>query len=549
MSSNGNLVAESSVESTTGRDAVAEDSTIDRSLPARANECRTAGGVPFLLVVCAIVFFARLGVPPLADLDEGAFAQATLEMMTRGDYVSPFLGGEPRFDKPAFIHWLQAASVALLGADELAFRLPSAVAATLWVLLTWAFVRRTFGEGAATSAALVLACSPLVILIGRAATVDAVLNLCIAGACFALHDHQRYGQRSRLWIAAAWMALGFLAKGPIAVAVPGLTLAAWLAWRGRFLSGIRSLLDARAVALFLAIALPWYLLQYERLGWAFIDGFLLRHNLDRLMGPAFGHSAPWWFYLPVTVLATLPFSLALARVLGTVRRSLHDPAESFLLIWFAVVLLVFSLSGSKLPHYLLYGLTGLCILVGLRAAESGSRLAMVPAALAFALAAAFPLVCRMAAGYSTNPYTREILLEISTVLPVEMSAIFMVAALACVVWIIRPFVSAPVAMAGAGIALGGGVGAVLIPAAVEIQQRPVRAAAEFARAQGLRPVMVGINVPSFMVYSGQALTRRAPQPGDVVLTRRVLLPSLGPHAVLFAEGPIALAVLPKGAHR
>src|ERR671929_2181572 len=90
-------------------------------------------------------FFWLLGAAPLFDVDEGAFSQATLEMFERGDFLSTYLNGEPRYDKPILVYWLQAAGVALLGPTEWAFRLPSALCASAWALATFLFARRAFG--------------------------------------------------------------------------------------------------------------------------------------------------------------------------------------------------------------------------------------------------------------------------------------------------------------------------------------------------------------------------------------------------------------------
>src|SRR4029434_3184441 len=87
-------------------------------------------------------FFWMLGAAPLFDVDEGAFSQATLEMFQRGDFLSTTLNGKPRYDKPILVYWLQAASVAVFGPSEFAFRLPSALCASLWALATLLFTRR-----------------------------------------------------------------------------------------------------------------------------------------------------------------------------------------------------------------------------------------------------------------------------------------------------------------------------------------------------------------------------------------------------------------------
>src|SRR5712664_1699667 len=102
-------------------------------------------GMRWLAVAAVIAsFYWMLGAAPLFDVDEGAFSQATLEMFERGDFLSTYLHGEPRYDKPILVYWLQAAAVALLGPREWAFRLPSGICATLWAWLRYLFVRRHY---------------------------------------------------------------------------------------------------------------------------------------------------------------------------------------------------------------------------------------------------------------------------------------------------------------------------------------------------------------------------------------------------------------------
>ncbi len=139
-----------------------------------------------LLVAIAVSFFFNLHAIPLFDLDEGAFSEATREMLVRGDFISTFLDGQPRYDKPILIYWLQAVSVSLFGVNEFAFRLPSALAATLWTLAVFGFVRRVQDERTGLVAAIITATAFEVSVMGRAATADALLNLCITGSMFSL---------------------------------------------------------------------------------------------------------------------------------------------------------------------------------------------------------------------------------------------------------------------------------------------------------------------------------------------------------------------------
>src|SRR5882762_9607793 len=94
------------------------------------------GGARWLTLAAVLAsFFWMLGAAPLFDVDEGAFSQATLEMFQRGDFLSTYLNGNPRYDKPILIYWLQALGVVVFGVTELAFRLPSAICAALWALV------------------------------------------------------------------------------------------------------------------------------------------------------------------------------------------------------------------------------------------------------------------------------------------------------------------------------------------------------------------------------------------------------------------------------
>ena len=217
------------------------------------------------LIPCWRAFFL-LGRAPLFDVDEGAFSQATLEMFQRGDYLSTYLNGRPRYDKPILVYWLQAAAVAALGVSEFALRLPSALCASLWALLTLLFARRYFGLQRGLLAAALLATSLGVYIIGRAATADALLNLLIAASMFGAWLHLDTGRRSWLYATFAAIGLGFLAKGPVAILVPLAVTFLFCLLRRDLATWARAVFDWRGFLLFVAIAAPWYAIIFPRAG-------------------------------------------------------------------------------------------------------------------------------------------------------------------------------------------------------------------------------------------------------------------------------------------
>lgn len=491
----------------------------------------------------ALSFFLGLGAVPLFDMDEGAFGAATLEMFQRHDFLSIFLAGEPRYDKPILIYWLQAAGVALLGVNEWAFRLPSAIAASVWVWLTYRFGREWLGEHAGLLAAVMLACAPSVQIIARAATADALLNACLAAAMFASYRYLARGGRASLYAAAVAAGLGFLAKGPIAILIPGAVTLLFCLVRRDIATWLRFVSDWRACLVFALVGLPWYLVEYFRDGAGFIQGFFLRHNLERFSGPAFGHSGAWWFYVPVVLVGTLPFTAPLAAVLKRARELIRSDLSAFLILWFALVIVLFTLSGSKLPHYANYGYTGIFLLMAAQAMKMTSRAVLLPALLAFGLFAALPFLLEALGPRIGNPYLREVLADPSGPFGPAYFGYFAAVAALALIWMARPFVTAPVALAGAGTALAFGLAIYVVPIAAALHQNPVVAAARVAASRDLHVVMWGINAPSFMVYSGRPVEMRSPRPCDVLLTRSGMLPELPKHEVIFREHAVALVRL------
>jgi 4-amino-4-deoxy-L-arabinose transferase-like glycosyltransferase len=114
------------------------------------------GSPRVLPLVLYLGFFWLLGATPLFDHDEGAFAEATREMFERGDFFATHLDGRPRYDKPILSYWLQEAAVLPQGLNELAVRLPSALAATGWVVAVYGFGREVLVRTGAVVAGLLL---------------------------------------------------------------------------------------------------------------------------------------------------------------------------------------------------------------------------------------------------------------------------------------------------------------------------------------------------------------------------------------------------------
>lgn len=514
---------------------------------ALSNELRWALAVAAGIV---LAFFVRLGAWPLFDLDEGAFSQATLEMMYSGNYLSTWLDGQPRYDKPILSYWMQALSVHLFGPQEWAFRLPSAIAAGIWVAAVYSFARERLGTAGAGAAALLIAFSLGPMVIGRAATADAWLNLWLTLTFLEIARWQENPRRIVLMRAYLWMGLGFLTKGPVAIVVPLLASLVFFVAEKRSREWFRAIFDWRGWVILAVVALPWYLLILLREGTGFFYGFFVEHNLQRFLQTREGHGGSIFYFVVVLPLVLLPFAGWFLSTLGRLRQRPRG-LELLSWSWFGVVFILFSLSSTQLPHYILYGVTPLLLLLAIHRDQLCNRwLAFLPAFLLFALMLAVPDLLRIALEQADRAYERELILRGIDLFDRQYRgtvALFLLGALGIALLVRLPIWNR-LLLIGALQAIA--LITVLVPALASMQQYPVKRAAEMARETGSEVVAYSFNMPSFSVYRGAVTERRMPLPGEIAVTRahsvaeiEARYPNLDLE-ILYREGGVVLLRLP-----
>ncbi len=495
-----------------------------------------------LILTLALAFFVNLGAAPLFDRDEGAFSEATREMAESGNYVSTTLNGEPRYDKPILTYYFQLVGVAVLGWNEWGLRLHSALAAALWVLAVWSFARREWDEETGWAAGMFAATSLWVMVIGRAATADALLNLFLALALFDLYRFWRGGGKAPLYRLFLWAGLGFLTKGPVAVAIPLAAAFLLSLFRGQLPRYFRAIFNPVGWLVFFGVAGPWYAAVWARDGQAFIDGFFLRHNLARFADTMEGHGGALFYFVPVALLLVLPHTSLFLRTLGRLPRATRSDLDLLLWLWFGFVFLFFSVSSTQLPHYLLYGATPLFLLMArYREDLKSPGLGLLPGLILAGVLFFLPLIVRVVEP-RVDDYTRAIL----STAPQAFDLGYRLGTGAGLAAIVALFFARGWApwkrLIGAGVATAWLVAMGLFPTWGRIQQGPTKEAALLARAQGWEVVMWRLDMPSFAFYYGDITPLREPEPGEVVLTRVTRLQGLEtPTEVVFQKGGIVLA--------
>ena len=330
---------------------------------------------PLLILVSSLLLFPSLNFR-LFEPDEGRYAQIPREILTPGDWLVPTLLDEPYLDKPPLCYWLVLLSYRLFGVAAWSARLVPALAVQATILVTYFLGRRLLGERAAYWGSLLLAVAPALASMGRMLVLDGLLTLWVTLALLAGLRAIAGRRLSRSWWATMSVALGLgvLTKGPIAlvlVLVPFLT--------HRWLMGSRTTIGWRAWGLLAlgtaAIGLPWYV-AISIAHPEFASYFLWRHNVERFLTP-FDHERPIWFFGPVLLMGLGPAALLVPLWLRHLiadrpaDSSGRTPAVGYLLLASAFCVGFFSLSGSKLPTYVMPAFPALCLALGAFVVHSG----------------------------------------------------------------------------------------------------------------------------------------------------------------------------------
>jgi len=363
-----------------------------------------------LLALSGLLFFLGLGNLGLTDRDEGSNAEAAREMVETGDWVSPTLNYQPRFAKPVFIYWLTGGAYALFGVSEFTARLPSALFGVALIALQYLFLSRFRGPTVGLLGALMLLLNLEIVAIGRMALTDSVLifftTLALYGFWLGFHGSTALAlspveglttggstgpalspveglttggkdrERHWMWLFYIGMALGTLTKGPVGVAIPLLAVVPYLTLTRRWPQFWRTGFPLAGLLILLLLAVPWYAAMVAIHGSQYTAS-AQADTVGRFLSTIGGHGGTLFFYVPVLLWGFFPWSGFLAIGLYQTIKGYrqwaignrqdnptyspspiaHRPPapqelELFAALWVAAVFLFFSLSATRLPHYI-----------------------------------------------------------------------------------------------------------------------------------------------------------------------------------------------------
>ncbi|MDE3011782.1 MAG: glycosyltransferase family 39 protein [Pseudomonadota bacterium] len=354
---------------------------------------RSAPGMVLLVwALLAALWWSGLDERPLARPDEGRYAEISREMALGSDWITPRLNGIQYFEKPPLQYWATALAYRGFGVGERTARLWTVGCGFLSLVLTaWLAGAAGAAPGAALLAPLVLAGALYAGLLGHINTLDSGVSAFLT-ATLACYLQSRRSPASRRWMLAAGACAGLamLSKGLIAVALPGVALLLYT-FINRDLSGWRRLHPLAATGTLLLVAGPWFLACSLR-NPGFAEFFFVHEHFQRFTSTIHQRVEPVWYFLPLLLVGLLPWTLVLPRALLQAWASPATPPAGFRPLRFVLaygigVVAFFSLSGSKLPGYILPAFPAFAVLIAhsLASAPRLPRLALGTGSLLQAL--------------------------------------------------------------------------------------------------------------------------------------------------------------------
>lgn len=391
-----------------------------------AGEHRTGIWIAAYALVLAFSFMGSRGI---WDPDEGRYTNVAINMLESGDWLNPRRNEDTgHWTKPPLTYWAIASSVGVFGLNPWAARLPVALSYLLCVWLTWRIAKR-LAPGTEACAALVYATMLLPFGTAQMVTTDFILTACETLAIWAFVESRHGARRPLLWIALMWsgFALAFLTKGP-----PGLLPLLVVLLFDWLMPGQHRAFRISGLALFVALALPWYVAVMLNNPGLF-EYFIGDEVINRITTDEFGRHGEWYgwaeIYVPTLLIGTLPWTASLwrwARGLATTLRRWRDADARrdeapllFLTAWVLLPLLMFCLARSRMPLYILPLFVPLAILAAIQRTREGRPLPRWPSLLAWTVVL---LGLKLAAAYwpshkDASQWAREI--EARTQMPIH----------------------------------------------------------------------------------------------------------------------------------
>lgn len=319
-----------------------------------------------ILFLSVVLLFIRLGAVTVFQVAEARNSAVPVEMLAKHDYIVPYFNGSLRTDKPPLHYYAMLLAYRISGISEASARFFSAVCGVLVITATWLFSRKYAGVQPAWWSSAVLLGSVHTIFQFRLATPDPFLITCHVLSLYCFWEGYHAHKKIALWLMYTLLGLAMLAKGPVGVALPVVTIALYLLLQKEWsLNNLRRLHLVTGFFITAVIAIPWFYLVHVQTHGAWTEGFFIQHNVDRFKDPVDGHKGPFILTWVFVIMGLFPFSIFLIRSTGWVWK-LRKQNHWLLFngIAAAVIILAYSVSATKLLNYTTPAYPFLAMIIG-----------------------------------------------------------------------------------------------------------------------------------------------------------------------------------------
>jgi len=319
-----------------------------------------------LFLMPLFLYFGLLPVLPQMEPDEARYSLIASAMNDSGNYVTPRIKNVIYLEKPPLVSWMTAIAFKMLGENDFSARLFSALCAWGCIVLTFFIGRHFRDEKTGVYAAAILTVSCFHFLLGRLNILDMPLTFFVCLSIWLGYLGLTKPTRKHLiYLFYFVCALTFLTKGLIGVVFPFAILIIWLFWICRWRDAA-PLFSPLGILIFLVTVSPWIILAHSE-NPDFLWFFFVREHFMRFTTEMHGKVEPFYFYLPIILGGTVPWSVYL---ISSWKRKIISSSlfskegNRLLFVWLVFIFLFFTVSSSKLPTYIAPVFIPLALLAG-----------------------------------------------------------------------------------------------------------------------------------------------------------------------------------------
>ncbi|WMW82486.1 glycosyltransferase family 39 protein [Undibacterium cyanobacteriorum] len=321
-----------------------------------------------VLIVFLAVWFYMLGIRTLVPTDEGRYAEMAREMVATGDWITLRLNGIKYFEKPPLQNWMNAITFSLFGLGDWQARLWTGLCGLIGIAFTALAAFKIYGRRVAIVTSLILGSSFYWAAMGHINTLDmglsGMMTIALCGLLIAQRDGASEQERRNymLWCWAG-MALATMSKGLIGFVLPGAVLVLYTLWTRDFGLWLR-LHMGKGLLLFFAITVPWFILVWQA-NPEHPHFFFIHEHFQRFTSTVHKRGGAWYYFVPLLIIGIVPWlGLLFQSAFNALKAedSKFQP-KKMLILWAAFIFFFFSISGSKLPSYILPIFPALALLI------------------------------------------------------------------------------------------------------------------------------------------------------------------------------------------